>query len=251
MRSHLRKRLGLYAGIAAGAIAIGVVGAVITRSRDSSRELDPSTPAGAANEALEHGDLPRALQILDANKATIGDDPDAQLVLGHVRAARNESGLALAAYDQALALDPELDSDGKLRAGLRAMADGADPAVVAQTLDMWLRRTSDAEAKRLLLRAAVSQDLGRRKAVRPVIERHKLGDSVDWMNAYSLDLQQEASCEGRREAVSKLRALGDARAIPALERARAKTGKSGKNINGCLLDDAKAAIAYLQGLSRK
>jgi hypothetical protein len=249
---HLRRRLGLYAAIAACAIAIGVVGAVVTaRKHDNTRELDPSTPAGAANEALEHGNVARALQILEANKAALANDADGQLVLGHVRASRNENGLALAAYEQALALDPELDADDKLRAGLRTMTASADPAVVAQAFDLWVARTSDPEAKKLLLGAAVSEDIGRRKAVRPVIERRKLGDEVDWLKAYSLDLQQEPSCEARREAVSKLRALGDARAIPALERAKVKGGKLGKNINACLLDDAKAAIGYLQGLPRK
>jgi hypothetical protein len=91
--------------------------------------------------------------------------------------------------------------------------------------------------------------------VRPVIERRKLGDSVDWLKAYSLDLEQDTPCEARREAVSRLRALGDVRAVEALERAIIKVGKSGvyrgKRINGCLVEDAKAAIGYLRGLSQQ
>jgi tetratricopeptide (TPR) repeat protein len=250
---HARKRLGLYAVVAAAAIAIGVGGAVFTTNWNrTTNQLDPATPAGAASEALEHGDVARALQILEASKAVIATDPNGLLVLGHVRAARNESGLALEAYEQALILDPTLETDEKLRAALRTMAGSTqDYEVVARAFDVWVGRTSDPEATKLLLRNAVHDEIERRKAVRPVIERRKLGDSVDWLKVYSLDLQQDASCEARREAVAKLRALGDLRAVPALERAKVKAGKAYKYFNACLLDDAKAAIGYLQGLGRK
>jgi hypothetical protein len=258
-----RRRLGLYLGIAACAIAIGVVGAVITATgtREAAPpEIDPTTPAGAANEALEHGDVARAQQILDANKAVVATDANAQLVLGHVRASRNENGPALAAYQQALVLDPELETNEKLRAALRAMAGGTqDYAVVAQAFDLWVGGTSDPEATRQLLRSAVHDNLARRKAVRPVIERRKLGDRVDWLQAYSLDLQQDTTCEARREAVAKLFALGDQRAVAALERAKVRAGKpvnvhgkiSYTGANACLVDDAKAAIRYLRGLTPK
>jgi tetratricopeptide (TPR) repeat protein len=256
---RLRKRFGLYMVIAGCAIAVGVVGAVISVNANREPpavELDPATPAGAANEALEHGDPARALQILDANKATIAGDPDAQLVLGHVRAARNESALALAAYQQALRLAPELETNEKLRAALRTMAGGThDYDVVAQAFRLWVARTTDPEALKLLLLGAVHDDLARRKAVRPVIQELKLADGVDWLKAYSLDLEQDATCEARRVAVANLRALGDQRAVGALERAVVKVGKSGayrgKKINGCLLEDAKAAIGYLRGLTPK
>jgi len=254
-----RRRLWLYAAIAATAIAAGVAGAVITASAHRGGQaiaLDPASPAGAANEAFEHGDVARALQILEASKAALATDATAQLVLGHVRAARNESGLALAAYDQALRLQPDLEANEKLRAALRTMAGSRqDYPMVAQAFDLWVGRTTDPEAIKLLLLAAVHDDIERRKAVRPVIERRKLGDHVDWLAAYSLDLEQDTPCEARREAVSKLRALGDARAVEALERAKAKLGKSGayrgKRINGCLIEDATAAIGYLRGLPKK
>jgi len=258
---RLRRRWWLYAGVVACAIAIGVAGAVITANASHAPvpdvvEIDPATPAGLANEALEHGEVGRALEILDANKLASASDPAAQLVLGHVRASRNENALALTAYDQALQLQPDLETNEKLRAALRAMASGKqDLAIVAQAFDLWVGRTSDPDAKKLLLAAAVHDDITRRKAVRPVIERRKLGDSVDWLKAYSLDLEQDTPCEARREAVSKLRALGDVRAVEALERAMVKVGKSGayrnKKLNLCLVEDARAAIGYLRGLSPK
>ncbi|HEY0990515.1 MAG TPA: protein kinase [Kofleriaceae bacterium] len=258
MVARIRKRWWLYAAIGVCAIAIGVGGAMITAraERDDADALDPATPAGAANEALERGDPGRALQILEASSAQIANDARAQLVLGHVRAARNEGGMALAAYEHALMLDPALESNEKLRAALYAMAGGTqDYELVAHAFDLWVGRTADPEARRRLLAGEVNDDMTRRKALRPVIERRKLADQVDWLKAYSLDLEQEASCEARREAVSKLRALGDVRAVEALERAIVRVGKSGiyrgKRINGCLIEDAKAAIGYLRGLSQK
>jgi serine/threonine protein kinase len=276
---HLRKRLGLYLVIAACAIAIGVVGAVITANANHGRptvQLDPETPAGTANEALEHGDVARALQILTTNKDAIANDAKAQLVLGHARASRNENGLALAAYEQALRLDPDLETNEKLRAALRTMAGSTqDYGVVAKAFDLWVSRTSDPEAKKLLLLSVVHDDLARRKAVRPVIEQRKLGDQVDWLQVYSLDLQQDPSCDGRREAVARLRALGDLRAVTVLEQTIAAIertiGKPTKAVkparptrparpvrvkkpHDCLTelnDDATAAIGYLRGLPQK
>ena len=132
------------------------------------------------------------------------------------------------------------------------MAADDDPAVVASAFDLWVR-TTDPEAKQLLFNAAVSEDIARRHAVVPVIERHKLGASIEWWRAYSLDLQQEPQCPKRKEAVGKLRALGDPRAITALEVAvekRAKGAPKGR-YNWCLLDDAKAAIGALAKVPKK
>jgi hypothetical protein len=147
-----------------------------------------------------------------------------------------------------------------MRASLRAMTQGrTDYPVVAQAFDLWVGRTNDPEAKKALLQAAVNNDLATRKAVRPVIERQKLVDQVDWLSAYSLDLVQDEPCEARKTAVGNLRALGDQRAIPALQRAVVKVKpvfvRKGRKVtktytgfNACLVDDANAAIGYLHGL---
>jgi len=79
-----------------------------------------------------------------------------------------------------------------------------------------------------------------------------LGDRIDRVKAYGLDLEQGASCKERRKAVGQLRALGDKRAIPALEKSRKRVRKGGilglerKNTNYCLQKDAGEAIEYLK-----
>jgi serine/threonine-protein kinase len=66
------------------------------------------------------------------------------------------------------------------------------------------------------------------------------------------DLESGATCADRKQAVATLRDLGDARAIPALKKARYR-GRGGvlgigeSNTNACLAADAKAAIVELGG----
>jgi serine/threonine-protein kinase len=73
------------------------------------------------------------------------------------------------------------------------------------------------------------------------------------LDAYILDLQQGDTCAERKEAVSKLRALGDKRAIPALQEAQNRTRTVGllrrkTSANGCLRAEAKEAVQYLESL---
>ena len=55
-----------------------------------------------------------------------------------------------------------------------------------------------------------------------------------------------------REAVTKLRALGDARAIPALQAAINRKGKGrlrNRPANACLIAEARAALKHLRNLT--
>jgi serine/threonine protein kinase len=251
-----RRKLVLYGAIAAAAIVIGVVIAIITRPAgdDGDRGLDPSTPAGAASEALERGDFNGAIQLLEADKDKLASDAKGLLVLGHAYAARNDAGEAITAYRAGMTLEPALGDDKKLRANLRTWAgDKKAEDVIAAALDLWVT-TSDPEAKLALEKAVESPFIARRHAAITVLDRHKLGDDLDRIKAYSLDLQDQPTCPARAEAVAKLRAIGDPRAIPALQRAILAKGKSkeyrNKPINGCLIDDAKAAIGYLESMKK-
>ena len=247
-----KKRWPLYAAIFGAALAIGIAIAVVTTRHSSEPDkpgasdpkLDPNSTAGQAADALEHGDAKRAIDVIEKDAAA-KTDPDAQLFLGHAHAARHESGPSLAAYNRALQLEPTLASNGTFRANLRAMAADKNPDVVTNAFDVWLGRTDDLEGRDALIKAAVSQNLDRRHAVRPVIDRYKLADSIDWLTSYSLDLDQELTCAKRREAVVHLRALNTPKAVPALDRAVVKRNKTR---NACLIDDANSAIGALKGL---
>ena len=75
-----------------------------------------------------------------------------------------------------------------------------------------------------------------------------LGRQVDLLTSFTLDLTQGGSCRDRRDAVLALRKLGDPRAIPALRRARGRSGGflGLQAVNGCLRTDADEAIAFLE-----
>jgi hypothetical protein len=253
-----KKRLMLYGGILVLAIVAGIVIALLTIPKQSSGEgdedrPDPSTPAGQAYDALERTELDLARKILSDNKDAIENDPHGQLVLGHLHAHHNETLPAARAYMKAMQLDPEMKTRKRMRSALRAMAAQKNSALAATAMEVWFL-TDDAEARTALVNAVVSERMDRRKAVRPLITRYKLHDEVNWIASYNYDLQQEPECEARKEVVARLRALDDPRAIEPLQRAIARKGTQGKYanrpINGCLIDDAKAAIGYLQGLKK-
>lgn len=246
-----RTKYLVYGGIAVAATIIGIAIAIITKP---SEKLDPNTPAGQAQEMLDRGDFNGAITLLEGKKDLIVNDADAQLVLGHAYAARNDPPQAIASYRRALAIKPERQSDRDLRANLRAMAGESDPEIVQNAFDVWVGHTKDEPAKDLLMKAAASPSLDRRHAALNVLDKYKLGDALVRIKAYSLDLQDAPTCPERAQAVGKLRAIGDPRAVPALERAIIAKGKSGamrgKPINGCLIDDARAAVGYLNGLKK-
>ena len=253
-----KKKWPLYAAIAGAAVIAGIVVAIVTKPASEPQRLDPTTPAGAAAEALDRGDAARALAILDAHKAEIARDADAQLVAGHAYAALSRNAEALTAYASALGIAPEIESDPKLRANLRVMAAEKDATLVQNAFDLWVGHTQDPEAKKAIENAVVADEIVRRHAVYPVIEKYKLAEKmpIDLVGAYALDLQNEPTCEARKAAVARLRALSDPKAIPALEQAKARkiTNKGpqyGKPANACLIKEATDAIGYLNGVTPK
>jgi tetratricopeptide (TPR) repeat protein len=248
-----KKKYFLYGGIALAAIVIGVIIAIVTRP-EPSKSLDPKTPAGQAQAALDNGKIDEAIKILESNKEAIVNDAEAQLVLGHAYAARNNAMEALASYRIALSLDMSLDNRPRLLANLRNWsANTKEQDVVANALDIW-SATSDPAGQEALMKAVESPSLVRRHAAIEVLDKRNLGTKLDRIKAYSLDLQDQPTCPLRLEAVQKLRAIGDPAAIPALQRAILRKGTTGayrnKPVNTCLIEDAKAAISTLEALKK-
>ena len=232
-----KKRWPIYVAIAAVAIVVGVIIAVATVPKGSDAP-EPGTPTAEAADVVDR-DPAKALAILEANQATIGNDPTAQRVLGHAHATlRKNLPAALDAYQRALQLSPTLETDTALRGDLRAIAgEREDVELVARAFGLWAGMTVDPEGKAALLKAAVSEDLRRRQAVRPVIEQLKLGDQVNWLAAYSYDLAQDEPCEKRAAAVAKAaRARRCGRDPRAAARGGPGTSKTGskKGPNACL-----------------
>jgi len=144
-----------------------------------------------------------------------------------------------------------------MRTNVELMLEQKAPPVVDAALDFLgtLATTGDGAAADQLIDLASSSKVPRRrhKAV-AVADEIGLGDRIDRLGSYVLDLRQGESCRRRKAAVAKLRALGDKKAIPALRQARKRIRSEGGfkkkkvNTNACLSTDAAEAIRYLQSL---
>jgi serine/threonine protein kinase len=246
--------LQLIAGLAlVGAAALGVLIAVLLRDPAPSRPrtLDPTTTAGKAAALLDRGKPGEAIKIIEAAKKETATDPESQLLLGHAYQAQRKNGDAVAAYKRAVELDPRKVGDASMRSALRTISTDTDVDAAMAALSLRVK-IDDGEAKKTLIELAGGSDMARRRPAAAVAEKLGLGHEVDWLQSYLYDLEQRDLCSQRKDAVIKLRALGDKKAIPALEQALFRKGKvgkwKGKNVNECLVDDAKAAITFLSGV---
>ncbi|MGB5697090.1 MAG: serine/threonine-protein kinase [Polyangiales bacterium] len=213
--------------------------------------------AEAAAEMLEQGRPKEAAAYLIERKEEVREEPYAQMVLGHAHASAQQSILALAAYEKAVLLEPKLADDELMRTNLGLMLDKRAPGVVDAAvgfLGTLAGELDDRSAEDELVALASSDPvLHRRHRAMSVAEEIGLGDQVDRLTSYLLDLEQGETCPNRRDAVAKLRALGDKKAIPELKAAQKRMHVEGLlkkkvNTNACLRVDATEAVRYLESL---
>jgi serine/threonine-protein kinase len=213
--------------------------------------------AETAAEMLERGQPKEAAAYLRSQGGKVRKEPYAQLVLGHAHASAQRNVEALRAYGRAIALEQSLSKDKLLRTNLDLMLGKKEPRVIDAALDLLgalVRDADDGKAEDELVRmASTDEHLYTRQHAMAVADEVGLGDPIDRLSSYTLDLKQGNSCADRRDAVAKLRALGDKRAIPALRQARSRTRTAGllkrkTNANACLRTDAEEAVQYLESL---
>lgn len=210
-----------------------------------------------AAEMLAQGRPKEAAAYLMKHRGEVREEPYAQMVLGHAQASAQRSILALAAYERAVTLEPRLVNDKLMRTNVELMLEKPAPGVVDAALEFLgtLAKAGErAAADQLVDLASSSKSPRRRHTALRVADVAGLGDRVDRLGSYVLDLEQGETCPIRREAVGKLRALGDKKAIPHLRRARKRIRTEGAlrkrkiNTNACLKTAANEAIRYLQRL---
>ena len=240
-------------GAGSGVVVLMALVLAVAFGDDTEPKPPPKSEiASEAEQKLGRGDPAAVIEALEARKDEIATDPQAQLQLGHAHAALRQQAPALLAYRRALELAPVLEADPELRANLIAISNDTDAAAAMAAFELLITLTEDGAAKARLLATTVSPDMELRRAAGALVGRLGFGDEVNWLAVYLLDLEQGNGCDERKEAVAKLRALGDPRAIQALEEAIVRKGKNGKwkgkPINRCLAADARAAITFLAGL---
>ena len=244
--------------MALAVIALGGKGPDYLPTRNHLPLVAPkhSPEAEVAARILERGHPKKAAAYLLEHKHAIDEKPYAQMVLGHAHASAQRNILALAAYEKAILLEPKLADDQLMRTNLDLMLDKKQsPHLVNEVLDfmgMLVRELEDDDAEdRLVSLASSDEILHRRQHAATVAEEVGLGDRIDRLGSYVLDLQQGKSCAARKDAVAKLRALGDKKAIPSLQAAQQRIRTEGilkrqVNANACLRSDASEAIRYLE-----
>ena len=247
-----RARLPLLAAAALLLAGAGYGGTLLLRQRHQVDLLAglKSETAALAERTLTQGDPGEAIELLTSQPGAITGDAHAQLQLAHAHAARLEYRPALAAYRGALELDPSLGQDERLRGNLRLMIDDDGP-VLLEAARLLALHGADEGARARIAELAASRDRAMRKKATALAEELRIEDRIDRLTAYVFDLQQEPTCPARREAVTRLRALGDPRAVEPLRKALYRPGKKRKrrkrpNENACLRKHAQDAIKALE-----
>ena len=256
--------------VAAALMVIGLI--VILSFAFGSKEPD-STPEGAllplasasygpetetAAEMLAQGRPEEAASYLMSHGKAVREDPYAQMVLGHAQTSAQRNLHALIAYEKAISLEPKLAKDKLMRTNIELMLDKKAPNVVDAAIGflgkLVLEADNWAAADQLVDMASSSKSPSRRHKAMSVANEVGLGERVDWLGSFLLDLRRGETCLVRKEAVANLRALGDRKAIPALRKARKRIRTEGAlvkkkvNTNACLRTAATEAIRYLQKL---
>ncbi|MFW2389515.1 MAG: protein kinase domain-containing protein [Polyangiales bacterium] len=214
--------------------------------------------AEVAAELLAQGKPKEAAAYLVGHGKEVREEPYAQMVLGHAQASAQRSILALAAYEKAVQLEPKLAKDKLMRTNLALILDKRAPGVVDDAIELlgvlYALNQDWTAGDQLVDMASSSKDTRRRQKAMSVADEVGLGDQVDRLGSYLLDLEQGADCAERKDAVGKLRALGDKKAIPHLRKARKRMRVEGAlmkrrvNTNACLRTAASEAVRYLNSL---
>jgi len=232
--------------IVAGAVILAAF--VVSTALLASRSKDSGSPhAARARALLAEGKPVEAIAYLTERREAIEGDADALLELGHAHSAALQYDEAAAAYGLALEHRKELSSDRTMRTNLMLMLDNSDGSAAEVAGRLLVGELDDDEARdRIVELASADERLEFRARMRTLAEELGLGSRIDRVRSYGLDLAQGKTCEDRRHSVAQLRALGDAAALPALEKARDR----GKR-NRCLRTAAEDAIRYLEALREK
>ena len=258
---RMRIRLAIGAAVVAALVLVIALVASGSSNEESAQEDTPPEWMGTpdleptlgerAQEQLNRGSPDETIDLLKAQPEAIDGDANAQLQLAHAHAHKSEYEEALTAYRRALDLDGSLIADSALQANLGLMIDD-DGKIYLEAAKLLIEFGKDNRGSTRLLELAAGKNAAARREAFELAESIGLGDQVDRVTSFSWDLQQGKTCQERKAAVAKLRALGDKEAIAALEKARyrrsGRRARKRRNANACLKTAADDAIKYLRSL---
>ncbi len=204
-----------------------------------------------AERALDSGDFRGARELLANGLVSPAGDHDAygHFLLGRAHTAVGAHADAITEYVLATRLAPELLASQVLRTDVTTILNGKDKTAALRALELVSERPVPGADELIVDQASRGKQREVRQRARALAREKGIAARVDALESYSLDLEQDATCNRRREAVGKLRALRRKAAVPALQRAVELRGSSsGERPNACLEKAAAAAIRYLEDL---
>ncbi len=249
-----RKKWPLLAFGAAAAVVVATMLVLLSNRTRTLAEIEQSEPSEVAIEAgakINQGDTDEAIEMLTKEPSS-DTDPSAQASLGHAYASEAKYEKAVAAFAKALLLDENAIRDAEMITDLRLMVDDDGP-IYFEALRLLVEYAKDDEAIARMAKLASHKRQSLRSQAFALAELTGHTDEINRVRSALFDLVQLETCEDRRKAVVKLRALGDPRAVGALETARIRRGKRGKkrvNLNRCLSAAARDAAKFLRSKPR-
>jgi tRNA A-37 threonylcarbamoyl transferase component Bud32/tetratricopeptide (TPR) repeat protein len=226
--------------------------AALTSLPPAPRPVAPELrePLRKVEEAMLQGKLQEVRILLMQQISSNPRSGRVRYLLGNLDIAEHDPAAALAAYDEALRLDPSLRGDAGLLLAVGRLLP--DRKLGPLALDLLVDRVGVPAHAALAEVASAERRMEMRTRARGACERLGCLAEVDLVKSLTLDLQQGKTCEDRRQTVKALAATRDRRALEPLQKMKRARGNFlqdllGRPGNQCLRKDLDAALEELGG----
>jgi tetratricopeptide (TPR) repeat protein len=225
-------------------------GAAPTARPPAPKPVEPAlkAPIKKIEDAIATGRLTEARVLILQQVSEHPDNARVRYLLGNLEFGERNAAAGLAAYEEALRLDPGLRADAALLMNVRNTLP--DRTRGREALDLLVKRVGKPAAGVLADVASEDRRAEFRAVARAACATLGCADKVDSVHSYALDLQQARTCEEKREAVQRLAATRDPRALEPLKRAMRNSGSGVLSRilgGGCAHRELQAAIKELGG----
>ncbi len=206
------------------------------------------SPIKHIEETMAKGLFAEARVLIMQQISAYPNEGRVRYLLGNLEFAEKNPEAGLQAYEEALRLEPALRGDAALLVNIRSELSDRKAGFAA--LEMLVKQVGKPASDVLADIATDDRRPEFRRYAREGCEEIGCTKQVDLVASYSLDLAQGRSCEEKREAVQRLGATGDKRAIDPLKKARSERrsllgGFLGASGNACIVKDIDAALTAL------
>jgi tetratricopeptide (TPR) repeat protein len=247
------RRWGPVAGVLGVVLVLVIVPSLCQRATREAAAPPPPKPVVAAaqvpvqkaEEAIAKGRLAEARAMLLQLLSKHPREARVHYLIGNIEFVERRPAAALAAYGEALTLDPGLRGDAALLMNVRGLLNDRDKRLAWDALNLTARRIGAPAAADLVTIASEDRRPEFRAAAREACGRIGCTGKIDLVKSYATDLSQAKTCDEKREAVKQLAALNDPRALEALKKARQVRGMLGGLLGGgneCVRKDIEAVL---------